>query len=419
MNAELLVLGLNHRSAPVALREAFACGGGECGQGSLLAAGTIEAVRLHTCNRSEWILLADAPETALAAWRTRICREGQLGEADFQRCFYCHRGPEALLHLARVASGLDSMITGEPQILGQFKAAFQQAFACGAAAAGMDRVLQRVLRAAKRVRSETAVGRGAVSVAAVAVQLARSMFDDLSSRRVLILGAGEMCEQAAAGFAAAGAQRLTVLNRTPERAAELAARFQAASGSLAELPAALAEADIVLSSTASPAPLLTVPLLCACLPARHGCPLFIIDIAVPRDAEPAVNDLDGVYLYNIDDLQELVAQSQQGRQAEAAKAEALLRAELAAAEALDEAELGSLISTLRERADDVRQQELERLFRRHPAWSEEDRRQIERSVGLILNRLMHDPLVSLRRSVLDDEPAPRSLVQFCRRFFNL
>ncbi len=419
MSGRLVIAGLNHRSAPVALRERFAYTPKR--RAALLAGwrGQVaEAALLCTCNRTEWFAVIEAPEPA-AVLTALVAAAGPVAPADFTAHFYVHADDEAVLHLCRVAAGLDSMVTGETQVFGQVKDAFEAAFTAGTAGDQMRAIYQQVLTLAKTVRRETDIGRGAVSVSSMAVQLARNIFEPLTDKTVLLVGAGEMCEQAAEHFAGHGVAGINVVNRDPERARRLAEKFGGQSAGLPDLPTALANADIVLSSTASPTAVITADMVAGAMQRRPTRALLIIDIAVPRDVDERVNDVPEVYLYNIDALERLVADNLKERKAAAVRGEELLRAKLDEMRRLSQEDIGPLIVSLRERAQRLKNDELEKLFKKHADWSDEDRQQVGRSVDLIVNRLLHDPIISLRKGLAAPARPGRSLVEVFREFFNL
>lgn len=418
MNPDLAIIGLNHRSAPLALRERFAFSP-EAHEQMLESCSreVDEIVLLCTCNRTEWIF--GGGNDAKAKLTQTITQTGKLADGQFDEHFYYREADEALLHLARVAAGLDSMVMGETQVFGQVKDAFETSLGQGLAKENFGRIYQRLLHLAKAARSQTDIGKGAVSVSSMAVQLVRQVFDDLGSKTVTLVGAGEMCEKAAELFAAANVAAIHVVNRSPERAQRLASSLGGQAHELTELEEVLANADIALSSTASPEPIITAAAVRRLMRQRPRRPLFIIDIAVPRDVEPAVNEIDEVYLYNIDDLQSLVDRNLAARQQEAVRAEELLKQKLLDFKAGDREEIGPLITSLKQRADEMKAAELTRLFRRHSEWSETEREDLGRSIDLIVNRILHDPIISLRKGLGDETDTPPSLTELFKRFFNL
>ena len=416
------VCGVNHVSAPVEVRERLSVST-EAAPDFLrgLNGELSERVLVSTCNRTELIGFP---------WSGNSRQQVVAGLANFcgleisaiEPHFYVHQGPEAVQHVFRVASGLDSMVPGETQITGQMKDAFDLSFGEDLAGRAMRSVYQRMLHTAKAVRAETNLGEGAVSVSSVAVQLARGIFDPLNNRTVLLLGAGEMCRTAGEHFVAAGVSGIHVVNRTFSRAEELAADVGGTAHKWEDLPAQLAAADVVLTCTGSKEPVLTKALVEKALGRRGGRPLFLIDIAVPRDVAPAVKRLADVYVYNIDDLQLIVARNVKKRQVAANDAERIVQAKVKEFSADPSAEVGPLIQSLRSRAEAIREAELEKLFRQNPQWDDKERERVARSTRLMLNRILHDPILSLRRGVSDSregEAPPRNLTALFKEFFNL
>ncbi len=321
----LFVLGLNHRTASLSLRERLAFGPEKLA--SALAAlcqldGVREGCLLSTCNRTEiYVDVEPAAQAMLSLWWSQFCR---VTPDELGSCLYQHQEGEAVRHLMRVACGLDSLVLGEPQILGQLKSAVEQARQQGAVKSLLGRLFERSFSVAKRVRTETEIGANGVSVAFVAVSLARQIFADLSQTRVLLIGAGETIELAGRHLQSHQVQHMTVANRTLARAQELASQWQADVITLNEIPTVLPDVDVVVSSTASPLPLLGKGLIERVLKQRRHKPMLLIDLAVPRDIEEEVGSLADAYLYTVDDLQGIVAENQSSRQQAARQAELLI-----------------------------------------------------------------------------------------------
>ena len=321
----LLAIGLNHTTAPVGIRERVTFG-----PDIVVAAlrsvtelpGVHEAVILSTCNRTEVYCYADADTLELT--REWLAGFHGLAVEDIAPYLYAHQGREAVYHLLSVASGLDSMVLGEPQILGQVKSAFQTAQDAGRTGKLLTRLFQHAFGTAKQVRTDTAIGDSPVSVAFAAVSLARQIFADLSEQTALLIGAGETVELAARHLLQNGIGRLIVANRTIARARELATQFNAYAIGLTEIPAHLPEADIVIASTASPVPILGKGTVESALKRRRHRPVFMVDIAVPRDIEAEVADLEDVYLYTVDDLDEVIQGNLQSRQEAAEQAREII-----------------------------------------------------------------------------------------------
>ena len=328
----LLLTGLSHHTAPVELRERLAsC---DLDPTRLLTnlrelPAVREAFFLSTCNRFEFLLGLDPAEAEanLADLDQGLARLSQVSPAEMGDCFYRHIEQDAVRHLFRVASSLDSMVVGEPQILGQLKAAYVQASRAGVLGPILNRLMHRGFFVAKRVRTETGVADSAVSIAFAAVELARKIFGLLEGRHALLIGAGEMAELAAEHLLANGASSLTVANRTLANAVKAAQKFDGQAVSLEELDQALLQADIVISSTGATEPVITAKMVKAAMKPRRHRPLFLIDIAVPRDIEEKVGRLENVYLYDIDDLDQVVARNRAKRENEAVRAERIVAEE--------------------------------------------------------------------------------------------
>ncbi len=319
----ILCAGINHRVASVELREKFAVGSHELVDtlGSLRASGGVNAaVVVSTCNRVEFYAASVCPIRAMDALRDFLARKTGGLEAPL----YTHESPGSVRHLFRVVSGLDSMVVGETEILGQIKQAYAAATDCGATNRHINKLFQHAFRVAKQVRSETRITRGATSVGAVAVELAERIFGDLSGRKVMILGAGETSEKTARSLVSRGVRTVIVANRTFDRAAELANQIGGLAVHFDHWHHAFDDVDILICSTAAPHPIVTRDKLEPILRQRGGRPLFVIDLAVPRDAEAAINELEDVYLYDIDSLEEIVRQTLEVRRAEIVRCEQLI-----------------------------------------------------------------------------------------------
>ncbi len=420
------MVGLSFRTAPLAVREALALTEDQQPQvlkGLLALPHVGEAMVLSTCNRVELIVgPRGGPEAAsLAAEElTRFVQELAKDMAVPNITPYLSRraGAEAVLHVLRVAASLDSLVVGEPQILGQTKEAFEFARSQGTLGPLLTRVLEQAFHASKRVRTETSIGQGLVSVSSVAVELARQIFGSLERRRALLIGAGEMGESAATSLVNAGA-RVSVVNRSFERAAALAERLKAQPLAWEELPHALAEADVVLSSTSSRGYILTRPMVERAMKQRRGRELFLIDIAVPRDIDPAVQALDGVFLHNVDDLEAEVQASRTARASEAEKAERILLEEARAMESwVETRSVAPTIVALRSRTRALLQAELERsLSGKLKHLVESDRKALEVMLDAATNKLLHAPTQRLKQ--LASEPQGELLARQVRELFEL
>jgi glutamyl-tRNA reductase len=380
----LSLVGLSHHVAPVELRERVALSPEDA---AALARRLGDAVCLSTCNRTEIYLADEAEERAVDALE-------EVAGADLDSRLYRLHDEAAAVHLFRVAAGLDSLVPGEGEILGQVRAAYD------AVAPGplLDRVFRQALQVGKRVRTETAIGESPASVSSAAAALAQQVFGELDGRRVLVVGAGRIGELAAANLASRGASIAFVANRSVAAAQDLARRFGATPLALDELPSRLGEVDVVVTSTSSPAAVVRA----ADVPARHRKPLFFIDIAVPRDVEPGVHELDGCFLYDIDDLEAVVAETLAGRRAEAARAEELVAAEARRfREWQASLDVVPAIASLRARAEEIRSAELAKLG----SLSERERRTVESVTAQILNKLLHLPTVRMKQAAAAAEGA--------------
>ena len=404
---KLLLIGMNHRSAPLELRERLAVDDPGPALRKLVAGDEVdEAVLVSTCNRVEVVVLTRDPESARLRLRSFLRRElatGEVSERALDESLYEHRNAEAMRHVLRVASSLDSMVVGEPQILGQTKEAYRAAVECGAAGPILGRLFQHAFATAKRVRTETGVAEKPVSVARVAVDLAHQIFEDFGTKRALLVGAGEMTELALSALRDAGLDRVAVANRSAERAARLAHQFEATAHGLDELPDQLALADVVLTSIGGSEPWLTPPLLERSLAGRRGRPLFVIDIGVPRNVDPAVDAADEVFRYDIDDLVSVADANAEERRREQARAESIVDAEhqrfdgwFAALRAVP------TIKHLRARVESIRQSELERGLTRL-ALDEPGRAAVDALTRSIVNKILHAPLVRLRQEAEREE----------------
>ncbi len=390
------VVGLSHRTAPLEVRERLVGRLAEpvpAVRGLVDAIAPSEAMLLSTCNRVEAYLVGpDGATTDDARGYLARLADGR----DLAPFLYERTGPEAVLHLFRVASSLDSMVVGEPQILGQVKDAYAAAQEAGTLGPELGRAVPRSFRVAKRIRTETAIAAGAVSVSSVAVDLAEKIFGSLGGRSVLLVGAGTMAEDAAARLVAVGG-RLLVANRSPGRAQDLAARTGALVRPWEALEAALVEADVVVCSTAAPEPVIRRPLVERVTRSRRRRPLFFVDIAVPRDVEPDVHQLPDVFLYNVDDLQQVAADHARERSREAEAAEVIVREELSAYDReMQTLEVAPIIAALRSRLDAVAAEELARTAARLQGLGPEERAAVEAMLRATVSKLLHAPIQSLR-----------------------
>jgi len=401
--SELFVVGISWRTAPVAVREKLAFRDDELAQTLTALVGKLpvaEALLISTCNRVEVYGVTKPTGDAPSAVRAFLAEQRGVKQKDVADHLYEHRGPAAVRHVFRVASSLDSLVVGEAQILGQLKDAAKLAAKAGTRGAVLSRCLDRAFGVAKRVRTETTIARGAANVSSVAVQLASTVFGELAGKNVLVVGAGKMSSLAAKHLYASGAQRIVVTNRSAEKAEALAAEIEASAKPWDDLEGLLVDADIVITSTGAREPILTKALFKRVAKARRWRNIMVIDIAVPRDAEPAINDVDGVYLFNIDDLDKVVQQTLAERAKAAEQAAKIVEHEAHQFEHwLRTQGVVPTIVALRERfaqvADGEVQKALEQLSRKELT-REQQRELLQRLVQLVVNKLLHQPTTVLR-----------------------
>lgn len=405
----ILCLGLSHHTTPVELRErltystpALKATLARFGRGQLaLTEDITELVILSTCNRLEIYAVAPNVQAQTEPWFASLfnfVRETYgPSTMDMEDKFYRLVGGQAAKHLFRVVSGLDSMILGEPQVLGQVTEAYHLALEQGATGPVLSALFQTAIHAGKRARAETGISRNPTTISSVAVKLAEAMVGDLASRCVLVVGAGNMGDLAVEAFRKRGVSQITVVNRTRDRAALLAERWGARVSAFEQFTEALAEADIVLTSTGAPHIILTADLARAALAPRPHRPLVCIDIAVPRDIDPEVGRLPNVYCYDVDDLEAYLIGALAERQQEIPHVEAILAEETEAFEGwLRGLEIVPLIADLRAKAESIRRAALKKTLRRLPNLNEEERHRIEMMTEALVNKLLHDPTRRLR-----------------------
>jgi glutamyl-tRNA reductase len=401
MSANVLVIGLNHSTAPVEVRERITFPGDQDGKVTRIIAdvsGVEEAMILSTCNRAEIITTVGTADTR----EKLIDAVGQIHDLDpsqFREFLYVKEDWEAVRHVFRVASSLDSMVLGEPQILGQVKEGYRRATEVSTTGPILNRLMHRAFFTAKRVRTETGVGAAAVSVAYVAVELAKKILGRLHDKAVLLIGAGEMAELAARHLAGQVERPVVVVNRTLANACALAKQLDGTAMAIDQLHDALAGADVVITSTGSCEPLIRPSEMKMVMKRRRYRPIFLVDIAIPRDVDPEVNDIDGVYLYNIDDLQ-LVMEENIGERREQA-----VRGERIVDEEVDKfinwsktLESTPTIVALREKLEAIRTGEMSRLNGRLSKLNPEDRETVEMITRSIINKIAHDPISFLKKT---------------------
>jgi glutamyl-tRNA reductase len=415
---KLQLIGVNHRTAPVEVRERFAVPEKqlpEALQSLVNYPGISEGLIVSTCNRVE--ILAGM-RNGNCDLRGFLAQYFQIDPKQVESHLYEYREKEAIKHLFRVTSSLDSMVVGEPQILGQVKEAYAVARAVGSVHSELDALLTRSFAVAKKVRSETAIATSAVSVASVAVELAKKIFGKLDGKNVYLIGAGKMCELAARHLLANGAGKIFVANRTYERAVKLAAKFNGQAILFEDLYTSADKADIVITSTGAPHCIFRKEHGEQLIAKRRGRPMFFIDIAVPRDVEPSLNDIDGIFVYDIDDLQQVVASHVADRKKEAVHAEEIVAQEVERfAERLQAHDVVPTILSLQEYLENIRQAEIDRHRAKFGDVTPQQEAAIDAMTKAMINKIMHTPIVTLKTAARSPEAA--TVVDLVRRVFNL
>ena len=418
---KLHITGVSHKTAPVEVRECLAFRP-ETLPAALIdlkaCPGVIEAVILSTCNRVEITVTSDDASDPRAIVDNFLEHHKAIDPQTIGPHLYRHEGRDAIHHLFRVAASLDSMVVGEPQILGQLKAAYAAAKEQGTLCGWLDGVMTRAFGVAKRVRSETGVGQMAVSVSYAAVELARKIFGSLENRTIMIVGAGKMSELAARHLRRSGASHVFVTNRTHERAVEMAATFQGTPVEYSRFVSMLPEVDIVITSSGAPHYILHKDEMQRVIAARRNKPMFLIDIAVPRNIDPAINDVDNVYLYDIDDLQEVVNSNLRERMKEAEHAELMVTEEVERMLArLKVAEVTPTIVGLQEQLEHIRTAEIDKMRRKCGPLTPEMENAIEAMTRAIINKVAHGPISEMRNHAGNPEGA--QVVAAIRKAFHL
>ena len=412
------LIGVNHKSAPVDVRERLAIPDSRLAEALKRLAqhpGVDEGVILSTCNRVE--LLAHT-RNGKADLRQFICTYFEVDAQQFEPHLYEYHERAAIRHLFRVASSLDSMVVGEPQILGQVKDAYATARAVGTIHSHLELLLTRAFAVAKRVRTETSVGSSAVSVASVAVELAKTIFGSLKDKHVYLVGAGKMSELAARHLQAQGAASIFVANRTYERATQLAAKFSGEAIHFEDLYDTCDRADIVITSTGSPHAIFRREHAEKFLARRKNRPMFFIDIAVPRDVDPDMDKLEGIFVYDIDDLQQSVSAHATGRKKEAERAEVIIESEVGRfLDRLQTLDVVPTIVSLQDHLETIRQTEIERVRGRLGLLSPEQELAMEALTRGIVNKVMHTPIRTLKTAARD--PDVTTVIDVVRQLFNL
>jgi glutamyl-tRNA reductase len=413
------LIGVNHNTAPVEVRERLAIPESRLPEACKKLTehpGIDEGMILSTCNRVE--ILANTKNGAGADLRGFLQSYFQLDGVELNKHLYEYNEQEAVRHLFRVAASLDSMVVGEPQILGQVKEAYATARAVGAVRAQLDQLVTRAFAVAKRVRTETAVGSSSVSIASVAVELAKKIFGNLHGKHVYLIGAGKMSELAARHLMAHGCASIFVANRTYDRAVSLAYKFKGQAIHFEDLHNTCDRADIVITSTGAPHAIFRREHGELFLTRRKNRPMFFIDIAVPRDVDPAMNKLDGIFVYDIDDLQQAVASHVADRRKEADRAEAIVATEVERFQArIQTLDVVPTIVSLQDHLETIRQAEIDRVRGRLGPLSPDQEMAVEALTRGIVNKIMHTPISALKSAAR--EPEATTVVDLVRRLFNL
>lgn len=416
-----LLVGMNHRTAPVEVRERMNIP--EARLGAAVAdlahrGGILEALILSTCNRVEAVVTTTEQVDAEPVLRGFLADYHHCDLAAYEPYLYWHRQQEVVHHLFRVASSLDSMLVGEPQILGQMKRAYAIAREAGALNGPLNEVTSQAFAVAKKVRRDTAIGSAAVSVSYAAVELAKKIFGSLTGKTIFVIGAGKMSELATKHLLSSGASAIFVSNRTYDRAVELAQAFHGTPIHFEELFEHVAKADIVISSTGAPHFVLQKEQVANLLAARKNRPMFFVDIAVPRDIDPAVNELDNAFVYDIDDLEQVVDANKKQREREAVWAEEIVRDEVQKMmKRLASREVVPTIVALEDRLNRIREMELERQRGRLQDLTPEQREALDALTRGIVNKILHGPITELKSGA--GQPEQGALVHLIRKMFGV
>ncbi len=415
----IIVVGLNHKTAPIEVREKFAFDGDKLA-GAMEQLKTLkitgENVILSTCNRVEIYAGVKDVESGIEKLKNFLSDFHDVPREALDRSLFIYNGRDAVKHVFRVASGLDSLVLGEPQILGQLKDAYDFALKYKSTGTLLNKLMKKTFSVAKRTRTETGIGKGAVNISYTAVELAKKIFDDLTKNAVMLIGAGEMAELAARHLINNGVKDVLVTNRTLERAEEIAAEFEGRTVKFGDFMQELKHTDIVICSTGAPNYILFKEDMNRMMKERRQKPVFIIDISVPRNIDPEIDKLDNVYLYNTDDLQGIADDNAEERQKEAEKAEAIVREEIDSMlkwhSSLDSV---PTIKALRESAEAIKAAELEKTLKKLGPLGEEQTRAIEYLASSIVNKIIHHPTVVLKSADDDKE----LMVDAVKRLFDL
>lgn len=417
----VIVVGLSHKTAPVELREKLSISPVKQKEAldKLLSYKHIaEAVILSTCNRTEVYAVANDLKGGEKDIIDFLLSYHPIGKKDLLKHLYFYQLDQAVHHLFRVASSLDSMVVGEAQILGQVKEAYGYALEAGATSVILNRLFTYALKAGKRVRTETAIGESATSVSSAAVELAKNVFEDLKGRTAMVLGAGEMSELTVQALQGSGVSSVIVSNRTYKRAEELAQIFGGKAVKFDRFGEYMVDADIVISSTGAPHYVVKREDMVRVMHQRRHAPIFLIDIAVPRDIEPAVGDIYNVFLYDIDDLESVVQSNLSERAREAEKAEQIVGGEVGDFLAwISSLEATPTIASLKDKAEAIRAAEVEKLLSKLTSLSEKEKNEVNAATKLILAKLLHEPIVYLKEH--QREKGEYLFIETLRKLFGL
>ena len=416
----IILIGINHKTAPVELRECIAFNKDESSEALETLRHTpaiLEALLYSTCNRVELLLVADDKLHAIEAATHFLSSRNNIPKSRFENSLYVHENDQAVRHLFRVAASLDSMIVGEPQILGQIKEAYRGATDAKTSGVILNRLMHRAFFVAKRIRTETGIGDRAVSLSFAAVELGRKIFGSLEGKRVLLIGAGEMAELAVEHLIRNRVSETFVANRTFENGLALASRFNGKAIRFEEVGDVIKQVDIVISSTGAPGFVLTRDQIKPILRARRNRPIFLIDIAVPRDIDPDINRLDNAYVYDIDDLKGVIEENIEDRQKEAVKGERIIdEAVIRFREWLDGLDVVPTIVALRKKLEAMAELEIKRTVQGQ-GLSAESTEALQRMMGAYINKVLHEPTVFLKKEgMLGDKSAQIDVV---RKLFKL
>ncbi len=418
---DVLVIGINHKTAPVEIRERVSFSGEELGRSLrkvLEHPEFTEDMILSTCNRVEIYATTGDPETGIVTLKDFLAEYHGVSLGEFEKSLYVHMGSDAIRHIFRVASSLDSMVVGEPQILGQMKESHNIAASHNTLGIILNRLLHKAFHVAKRVRTETKIGSSAVSISYAAVELAKKIFGTLEGKVVMLLGAGEMAELAAKHLVAAGAQRVVVVSRTYQRAVDLATDFNGEAAEFDGFHERLEGVDIVISSTGAPHYIVHPENVLGVIKARKNKPMFFIDIAVPRDIDPGINEIENVYLYDIDDLQEVVDANRDRREREARRAEEIVEEEMHKfCNWYTSLDLVPTIVSLKEKFEGIRKRELTKALSSLTRITEKERESLEALTSAIVKKILHDPITFLKSPDLNTNTV--EYVDAVRRVFRL